>query len=489
MQYQSFPDVKGGSRSAEKLAALRLPPFADKRFLDVGCNEGFFCGYADFDGAAKVLGIDKSAAAISRAKKRFPGCDFLEQSWDSLPEGTFDVITLLSALHYANDQPGLVHRLMGSLSDDGVLVLEISIAPEPGDEWIKVERSIDERFFPTRGKLGSMLRDYAWKIIGHSVNQAGDPLQRYVVHVRRLKPYAYLLMGSPGSGKSTISRRLFQQAKVPVVSGDRTYLQVSQGKHEVPDALRALISEEFTTANIDTLTRKLFTGGFVEELAALWSQQAGYRDFALDSFVPQEHRQSVKDALESLGYYSVDITLDNPGSLVPAKMASTRATDYEKHLQTHRPDIFERQISVTKVMSKQWSSSLRWHLDAPVRGQWLADEPVVKVAGWVIGLNDCQRPLQLYTKTAKGRQRHVLDRRRSDVLNAVFGSVEEAPDFWQQHECGFSFTLETELLDEGVELGIVLEEEEIPLTRMKMGADRKTPSLGERLIKRISGTS
>nr|WP_298410316.1 methyltransferase domain-containing protein [uncultured Halomonas sp.] len=491
MQYQSFPGVKGGSRSSEKLAALRLPPFSGKRFLDVGCNEGFFCGYAAFDGAEKVLGIDRSAVAISRAKKRFPQCEFLAQSWDALPEGTFDVITLLSALHYAEDQAGLVHRLMESLSDDGVLVLEISIAPEPGDAWIKVKRSIDERFFPTRGKLGSILRDYAWKIIGHSVNQAGDPLQRYVVHVRKLKPYAYLLMGSPGSGKTTVSRHLFQQAKVPVVSGDRTYLQVSQGKHEVSEALRALIKEEFTTASIDTLTRKLFIDGFVKELAALWSQQAGYRDFALDSFVPQEHRESVKDALASLGYYSVEITSENPGRLIPAKKASTRAMDYEKHLKTHRTDIFEQQVVVTRMMDKQWAPSIRWHLDAPVSGQWLAEEPVVKVAGWVVGFNDCQQPMQVYTKTAKGRQLHELDRPRNDVLNAVFGGVETSPDFWRQHECGFSFMLDTTLLDENVELGIVLEEKEIPLARMKVeaGADRKASSFGERLIKRISGAS
>jgi hypothetical protein len=52
-QYQSFPGVKGASESLAKLRALRLPSLQGKRFLDVGCNEGFFCGYARFDGAVR----------------------------------------------------------------------------------------------------------------------------------------------------------------------------------------------------------------------------------------------------------------------------------------------------------------------------------------------------------------------------------------------------------------------------------------------------
>lgn len=491
MQYQSFPGVKGGSRSSEKLTALRLPSFAGKRFLDVGCNEGFFCGYAAFDGAEKVVGIDKSGTAIARARQRFPACEFLQQSWEKLPQGPFDVITLLSALHYADDQPALVDRLMERLADDGLLVLEVSIAPNPEDEWIRVERSIDERLFPTRRKLGSILSDYAWKIIGHSVNQAGDPLQRYVVHVRKMKPYAYLLMGTPGSGKSTISRRLFKAAKVPVVSGDRIYLQVSQGKHEVSEGLRETVSEEFTTASIDKLTQRLFAGGFVDEVVALWGKQAGYRDFVLDSFVPPEHRSSVKEALVALGYYPVDITVDNMGKLVPSREAASRAAKYEQYLQDHAPDENERHIAISKMMDKRLAPHIRWHLDSPVEGQWIVDEQVLKVAGWVVGLGEYQQPLQIYIKTPKDYRLYTPEKQRKDVLNAVFGSADEAPEFWQQHPCGFSFTLDVGLLAEGFEIGAVLNEREIPLANvtMALAAGGRKPGLGERFIKRLSGSS
>jgi hypothetical protein len=110
------------------------------------------------------------------------------------------------ALHYAEDQAALVHRLMNALTDGGTLVLEVGLAASARSEWVSVKRSIDERLFPSRGKLAEILENYAWKIIGYSVQQAGDPLTRYTVHVRRQKPFVFLLLEPPGSGKTTLCR-------------------------------------------------------------------------------------------------------------------------------------------------------------------------------------------------------------------------------------------------------------------------------------------
>src|ERR1044072_741458 len=57
-QYQSFPGAAGDSQSLQKLKPLHIPALKGRSFLDVGCNEGFFCGYARFDGAERVVGID-----------------------------------------------------------------------------------------------------------------------------------------------------------------------------------------------------------------------------------------------------------------------------------------------------------------------------------------------------------------------------------------------------------------------------------------------
>ena len=102
-QYQSFPDVPGDSHTLDKLKALQLPDLRGRSFLDVGCNEGFFCGFASYQGASRVLGVDHTAGFVERARRRFPACEFLCTDWNHLPDERFDVILLASALHYAED--------------------------------------------------------------------------------------------------------------------------------------------------------------------------------------------------------------------------------------------------------------------------------------------------------------------------------------------------------------------------------------------------
>lgn len=160
-QYQSFPSAPGDSLTLDKLKTLTLPDLAGRTFLDVGCNEGFFCGFARHQGASRVVGIDHSAGFIQRARQRFPECEFHARGWDQLPEGPFDVILLASALHYAHDQAALIRTLMDHLGEDGTLVLELGIVTSRKAEWVKVQRGSDERLFPTMPLLKQLLADYA----------------------------------------------------------------------------------------------------------------------------------------------------------------------------------------------------------------------------------------------------------------------------------------------------------------------------------------
>lgn len=68
MGYQSISAPRD-SDSAGKLTALRLPDLTGKSFLDVGCNEGYFCNAALAAGAASVVGIDASKSAIALARQ------------------------------------------------------------------------------------------------------------------------------------------------------------------------------------------------------------------------------------------------------------------------------------------------------------------------------------------------------------------------------------------------------------------------------------
>lgn len=482
MQYQSFPGVKGGSASSQKLTALRLPSLKDKRFLDVGCNEGFFCGYALFEGASHVTGMDKSANAISKAAARFPDAEFLNQTWDTLPEGPFDVITLLSALHYAEDQEALIHRLVERLSPDGLLVLEIGIAPnQAGKGWIKVERAIDERWFPTRIKLGEILKNYAWKVIGHSVMQNGDPLPRYVVHIRKLKPYAWLLMQDPATGKSTISRQLFAGRKgIPVISGDRTYLQITEGKHNVSQEMRAMVSEDFSTSTIGKTTKKLFDSNMTRELAKLWAGLAGFNHFALDSYIPENYRTQFKAALSELGYFPVELNWEDPTPLASAQSVISKARQYEQHLLKQQTEHAGAVININRLLRGDLKKLVKFHIDSPAQGEWLGSDSQITVSGWAITFDYLQTSYQVYASANEHEVITSPEKNRPDVLSAVFGEAEDIPELWQQQPCGFSFNVPAEWFEAGSELGIIINNTRIPLAQISVQKNQ-TASLSSML--------
>lgn len=316
-QYQSFPDADGASRTFDKLMHLKLPSLAGRTFLDVGCNEGFFCGFARFDGATRVVGIDKSALFIERARARFPEAEFLQQGWDDLPEGPFDVILLASALHYAHDQPALIARLVERLSSDGVLVLELGIAPSKQAEWVKVKRGIDEREFPSMLMLREVLADYAWKWMGPSVSQDGDPVARHVVHICRRRPVAYLLMAPPGHGKTSVAKRLFGDGRVRLISGDHQIGLVAQGRDpgraDVAPELREAIVASYSPFTLDQTIQDLFDRGMGSQLVDLWLAAAGDGDFALDVYVPAGHHAGVEQSLRNAGYLPVRLDWEPVG--------------------------------------------------------------------------------------------------------------------------------------------------------------------------------
>lgn len=325
-QYQSFPDAAGDSHTLDKLKALKLPDVEGRSFLDVGCNEGFFCGFARFQGASRVVGVDHSRGFITRARQRFPDCEFICTGWNKLPDESFDVILLASALHYADDQPALISALMDKLTSDGVLVLEVGIASSEKAEWTKIRRGIDERYFPSMPMLREVLADYAWKWMGRSVRQDGDPIGRHVIHISRRRPVAYLLMQPPGYGKSSIASRLFVPAGVPVVSGDQQLSMVAEGKMDAGERITKLIKADYSPFHIDEMIRRIFERELGEELVDLWAGQAGGGDFALDGYVPSEQHAFIEQSLAARGYLPVRLHWDRIGSrLMPADTQGERA--------------------------------------------------------------------------------------------------------------------------------------------------------------------
>lgn len=90
--YQTHTDVPGVSNSKRKLERLKIPAdLTGKRVLDIGCNEGFFCAEFARRGAREVVGVDRNKPALDFAREHYGNLpiNFINQSWDELPEGPF----------------------------------------------------------------------------------------------------------------------------------------------------------------------------------------------------------------------------------------------------------------------------------------------------------------------------------------------------------------------------------------------------------------
>jgi SAM-dependent methyltransferase len=306
--YQSFPWQAGSSRSFDKLAVLYLPMLKGKSVLDVGCNTGFFCGYAAFQGAVRVRGIDSNPSFIEQAKQWFEECSFECMSWEDLDAEKYDLILCLSAIHYAGDQQRLLDMLMSRLKPGGLLVLELGLAPGEADEFVPIKRSIDTRLFPTKAKLHSMFAPYAAKYICPSVEQAGDPLPRHVYHVYNALPLAILFMDGHYAGKtSTVASIIKPDFKR--LSGDVIFHQIFQKSLNAPPELAALVRPVTGTDHIDSaaLIGTICEAGLLPQLAAIYVQLAEGKSFVLDAYIPEAYQGDMAVALSDAGFFLVDV--------------------------------------------------------------------------------------------------------------------------------------------------------------------------------------
>lgn len=481
MQYQTFPGVKGSSESLEKLKALRLPSLKGKKFIDLGCNEGYFCGYALFSGAAEITGIDRSEAAISLARSRFPECRFLVRSWEQLPDETYDVILLLSALHYAEDQEALIHRLMGALNAGGVLIMELGVLSSGKSEWVKVKRSIDERWFPTRSKLGEILEPYAWKIVSRSPAEPGDPVNRFVVHVTAMRPFAYLMLENPGMGKSTIARTLFSRTQIPVVRGDMIYQRIRDGLVESDPVLKQAVTAGLETGGNDQAANSALSAGLVDRLVEVWCAQGGEADFAVDSYVPAKYRQIIIEAFESHGYVPVQLSWEMDRSMAARDTAEQSATGYFEFLSQRASESRLPEFLVRRLRSPDLKAQLfKWHLDFPANGQLFADGRKVELTGWMLPMPDKQGTYRCFVRSGPAVEYFEFNRRRDDVIKIYAQQVPKATDASMMH--GFSHRLDPLLAAAGFEFGFELNGKEFPVASIRV----RTPSKSDLLMARIT---
>lgn len=266
MAYQSFEGQKGDSDSFAKLEKLRLPKdMSGKSFLDIGCNEGFFCLEAVKRGASRVVGVDIDAKVLERARNRAEGkpITYKQSTWWELPKEKFDIILMSSALHYEPRPRELVAEIAKRLAPDGIFILEAGLYAGSAERiLVEVQRHDGTLMFPTRRTLvEDVLGNMVVRYIGPSVMQKGDPLERHVFHCSTKLPVAIILSGDSGDGKTYLSTMLSARAGAPRFDHDHVLGIIAKDEFKSRNPLVKEIASRYDVRKIYRLVQELVAEG------------------------------------------------------------------------------------------------------------------------------------------------------------------------------------------------------------------------------------
>ena len=122
----------GGIEITQKAFNLcRLPKSA--KVLDIGCGNGETAAYLTKEYNLCVTGIDKSREAISGAKEKYPGIEFLEGDGQSLDfeSLSFDCILMECTLSLMQNPIEAIHEAFCVLKMGGYLIIHDLYIPNP----------------------------------------------------------------------------------------------------------------------------------------------------------------------------------------------------------------------------------------------------------------------------------------------------------------------------------------------------------------------
>ncbi len=130
-KYSSMDRSRKGLAGAGEWHELKklLPPFQDKRVLDLGCGFGWHCRYAIEQGAHSVVGLDISQRMLSEARSKTTStriqylCMPIEEC--DFPEDSFDVVISSLALHYVHSFEDVVKAISKCLVPCGDFVFSV----------------------------------------------------------------------------------------------------------------------------------------------------------------------------------------------------------------------------------------------------------------------------------------------------------------------------------------------------------------------------
>jgi SAM-dependent methyltransferase len=268
--YQSHSDTeKGMVDSASRLVRMMLPQRLDgAAVLDIGCNEGFFCGLAAERGAVQVIGIDADPVALAFARQRYPQrqIEFRQQPWRTLPDGPFDLVMWTSAMHYEPDPLSVLREVARRLKPGGLFVLECGTVATDARETLPVQRHDGTHLYPSMRLLREhLLRDFAWREVAGAEMAGSDPVPRYVFHCSPKRPTVIVFRGRPGQGKSVAAWSLHRSATKTILL-DLFLHRVATAKYH-HTRLEKFIKENNTGRNLGLLYEGIDTADLTSDYA------------------------------------------------------------------------------------------------------------------------------------------------------------------------------------------------------------------------------
>ncbi|WP_269932385.1 class I SAM-dependent methyltransferase [Aminobacter sp. HY435] len=248
MRYQTHsPDQKGMTDSSHRLGRLKIPDnLTGQAVLDMGCNEGFFCNVAASRGASRVVGIDMSSSALAIAKELYGGdgrVQFIEQGWQKLPQGPFDLVLWTSAMHYELDPLHVLQQVAASLSPNGVLILECGVNYDHSKEMTRIQRHDGALWYPSLRFLEEhLLAGFAFRQIATPELVGSDPIPRSIYHCAKKMPEVVLLRGPTGKGKS-VAATAMSRAATKIISLDMFLSRMMTAKHQHSELEKYIFSK------------------------------------------------------------------------------------------------------------------------------------------------------------------------------------------------------------------------------------------------------
>jgi trans-aconitate 2-methyltransferase len=139
--------------AAELLARVELQASA-RAVVDLGCGPGNSTELlARRFPAARIVGIDTSAAMLASARQRLPAASFEHGDIaDWSPAAPVDVVFANAALQWLPDHARLIPRLASALAQGGVLAVQMPDNLDEPSHALMREVAADGRFAPSIGE-------------------------------------------------------------------------------------------------------------------------------------------------------------------------------------------------------------------------------------------------------------------------------------------------------------------------------------------------